>query len=122
EVPAIWRYFEEAYLERPLMGATPKEKALASMWERRMELEGFATVMETVRNKAPHLKGRAISGPHDYEQIPAIVDRGMKRIQEFYEDLEARLAACRRCRPRRMGRRPRRGSPFAEQQLQRHVR
>ena len=93
EVPAIWRYFEEAYPERPLMGATPKEKALASMWERRMELEGFAAVMETVRNKVPHLKGHAISGPHGYEQIPAIVDRGMKRIQDFYDDLEARLAA-----------------------------
>ena len=46
-----------------------------------------------MRNKAPNLKGCAISGPHDYEQIPAIVDRGMKRIQDFYDDLEARLAA-----------------------------
>jgi glutathione S-transferase len=91
EVPAIWRYFEEAYPERPLMGTTPREKALAVMWERRMELEGFAAVMETVRNKAPGLKGRAISGPHDYEQIPAIVERGLKRVQDFYEDLEKRL-------------------------------
>ena len=42
EVPAIFRYMDEAYPERPLGGATPKEKALIQMWERRMELEGFA--------------------------------------------------------------------------------
>ncbi len=41
EVPAIWRYLDEAYPERPLLGATAKDKALIQMWERRMELEGF---------------------------------------------------------------------------------
>ena len=43
---------EEAYPTRPLLGKTPKEKALVSMWERRAELEGFAAVMEGVRNAA----------------------------------------------------------------------
>lgn len=50
------RYLEEAYPERSLLGATPKEKALVTMWERRMELEGFASVMEAVRNAATGLK------------------------------------------------------------------
>jgi glutathione S-transferase len=93
EVPAIWRYFEEAYPARPLFGVTAKQKALVSMWERRMELEGFAPVMEAVRNKADHLRGRAIAGPHDYEQISALVDRGRQRLADFYGDLETRLAA-----------------------------
>lgn len=93
EVPAIWRYFEEAYPERSLFGVTPKQKALVSMWERRMELEGFAPVMEAVRNKADHLKGRAIAGPHNYEQISALVDRGWQRLADFHGDLETRLAA-----------------------------
>ena len=62
-----------------------------TMWERRMEQEGFAVVMETVRNKAVGLKGRAIAGPHDYQQIPALVERGHQRIANFYADLEARL-------------------------------
>jgi glutathione S-transferase len=92
EVPAIWRYLEEAYPEPPLLGASPKEKALVAMWERRVELEGFAAVMETVRNAAPGLKGRAISGPHGYEQIPALVERGKLRVRDFHADLEARLA------------------------------
>ena len=91
EVPAILRYLEEAYPNTPLLGTSPKDKALVTMWERRMELEGFAAVMETVRNKIPGLKGRAIAGPHDYEQISALVERGRQRIADFYADLEAQL-------------------------------
>lgn len=91
EVPAILRYLEETYPDPPLLGTSPKEQALVTMWERRMELEGFAAVMETVRNKAPGLKSRAIAGTHDYEQIPALVARGLQRIGDFYADLEIRL-------------------------------
>lgn len=92
EVPAILRYLEETHPTNPLLGTTPKDKALVTMWERRMELEGFAAVMETVRNNAAGLKGRAIAGAHAYEQIPALVERGRQRIADFYADLEDRLA------------------------------
>src|ERR1700675_2461319 len=71
EVPAIWRYLEEVHPTPPLLGVTPREKAVINMWERRTELEGFASVMEGIRNALPGLKGRAIAGPHDYDQIPA---------------------------------------------------
>jgi glutathione S-transferase len=92
EVPAILRYLEEAYPNTPLLGTSPTDKALVTMWERRMELEGFAAVMETIRNKVPGLKGRAIAGTHDYEQIPDLVERGRRRIADFYADLEIRLS------------------------------
>jgi glutathione S-transferase len=92
EVPAIWRYLEETYPEPPLLGATAKTRALVTMWERRAELEGFASVMEAVRNAAPGLKNRAIAGPHDYEQIPALVERSKQRVRNFYADFNARLA------------------------------
>jgi glutathione S-transferase len=92
EVPAIWRYLEETYPDRPLFGNTPREKALATMWERRVELEGFNPTMEAVRNKAEGLKGRAIAGPHDYEQIPALVERGKQRVKDFYADFNTRLS------------------------------
>ena len=91
EVPAIWRYLEETYPDRPLFGNTPREKALATMWERRVELEGFNPTMEAVRNKAERLKGRAVAGPHDYEQIPALVERGKQRVKDFYVDFNTRL-------------------------------
>jgi glutathione S-transferase len=92
EVPAILRYLEEVHPEPPLLGATPKTKALVTMWERRVEQEGFASVMEAVRNAVPALKNRAIAGPHDYEQIPALVERSKARVLNFYADFNARLA------------------------------
>jgi glutathione S-transferase len=91
EVPAIMRYLDEAFSETPLLGATPKDKGLVVMWERFAELEGFAVVMEGVRNKAERLKGRAIAGPHGYEQIPELVDRSVLRVKNFLTDLNERL-------------------------------
>ncbi len=85
------RYLEEVYPEPPLFGATPKERALTTMWERRVELEGFASVMEAVRNTVPGLKGRAIAGPHSYDQIPTLAERSRQRVVNFYSDLNARL-------------------------------
>ena len=92
EVLAIWRYLEEAYPTPPLLGSTAKDKALVTMWERRTELDGFAAVMEGVRNAAERLKGRAIAGSHDYDQIPALADRSKLRVKNFYADLDSRLA------------------------------
>ncbi len=91
EVPAICRYIEEAHPTPPLLGETAKEKALVAMWERRAELEGFATVMEAIRNSAPGLKGRAIAGPHDYGQIPELAERSKLRVKNFFADFDARL-------------------------------
>src|ERR1700688_2430932 len=91
EVLAIWRYLEETYPSKQLLGATPTEKALVTMWERRAELEGFAAVMEGVRNAAAGLKDRAIARPHDYEQIPALVQRSKLRVANFLSDLDVRL-------------------------------
>jgi glutathione S-transferase len=92
EVPAICRYIEEVHPTPPLLGETAKEKAEVSMWERRAELEGFATVMEAIRNSAPGLKGRAIAGPHDYEQIPELAERSKLRVKNFFADFDARLS------------------------------
>jgi hypothetical protein len=62
-----------------------------TMWERRAEPEGFAAVMEGVRNAVPRLKGRAIAGAHDY-QDPRI-DRAEQAARcEFLRRFDARLA------------------------------
>jgi len=91
EVPAILRYLEEIHPQTPLHGESAKERALVTMWERRVELEGFAAVMEGIRNAVPGLKGRAIAGPHDYEQIPELVERSKLRVKNFLADLDTRL-------------------------------
>jgi glutathione S-transferase len=91
EVLAIWRFLEETHPEHPLLGSDPTSKALVTMWERRAELDGFAPTMEGVRNSAAGLKGRALSGPHDYGQIPELVERSKRRVANFYADFDARL-------------------------------
>jgi glutathione S-transferase len=91
EVPAICRYIEETHPSPPLLGETAKEKALVAMWERRAELEGFAAVMEAIRNSAPGLKSHAIAGPHDYEQISELAERSKLRVKKLFADFDARL-------------------------------
>ena len=91
EVPAIWRFVEETHPEHPLLGSDPTSKALVAMWERRVELDGFAPTMEGVRNAVAGLKGHALSGPHGYDQIPALVDRSRRRVADFYADFDGRL-------------------------------
>lgn len=92
EVPVIIRYLEEIHPMPPLLGDTPKARAEVAMWERRAEQEGFASVMEAVRNTVPGLKNRAIAGPHDYAQIPELVERSRQRVKNFYADFNMRLA------------------------------
>jgi glutathione S-transferase len=48
--------------------------------------------MEAVRNAVPGLKNRAIAGSHDYDQIPALVERSKQRVSNFCADLNVRLA------------------------------
>ncbi len=93
EVPAIWRYLEESYPSPPLMGIDAKDKALVAMWERRAELEGFLAVGEAFRNSSPAFKDHALSGPHIYAQIPALVERGKARFADFLGELDGWLAA-----------------------------
>jgi glutathione S-transferase len=95
EVLAIWRYLEEAYPRTPLLGTTAKSKALVTMWERRAELDGFAPVMEGVRNAVAGLKGRALSGPHAYDQIPELIARSKQRVGNFFADFNERLETVR---------------------------
>ena len=85
---AIWRYLEETHPEPPLMGRSPKEKALIADTQWRIESEGFAAVGEALRNSAPGMKDRALTGPVNYPQIPELAERGRKRTQHFLELLE----------------------------------
>jgi glutathione S-transferase len=85
-------YFEAMHPQPPLLGASAKEKALITSWQREAERNGFYAVMEAFRNATPGLKGRALPGPHDYEQIPALAERGRLRVRHFHEQIDARLA------------------------------
>jgi glutathione S-transferase len=89
---AILAYLEARFPEPPLSGRTPEEKAEVAHWHWRAEFEGLLAVAEVLRNRSPAMRGRALPGPVDYEQIPALAERGEARIQAFFAALDARLA------------------------------
>lgn len=91
EVPVICRYLEEIYPDPPLIGRTAEERAIVGMWERRMELEGYFSVVDATRNSNSNLKGHALTGKDSYQQIPELAERGKKRTVRFFEDLDKHL-------------------------------
>ena len=92
EAIACCRYLEENYPNPPLMGVNPSEKAIISMWEHRMEWDGFLAVAEFLRNAVDRLKNRGLTGTLNFKQIPALAERGKKRIAYFHDFLDKRLS------------------------------
>lgn len=92
ESVAICLYLERLHPDPCLMGSTPLEEAQILMWDRRMELTGQMAVADAFRNSNPFFAGRAISGPDDFEQIPALAERGRVRAERFLERLDGFLA------------------------------
>lgn len=85
-------YLEARFPTPALLGNTPAEKADIASWNWRIEFEGLLAIAETLRNGSPAMAHRALPGPVDYEQIPALAERGLKRVMLFFDTLEARLA------------------------------
>ncbi len=101
ETPAICRYLESQNPEPNLMGRDPIEIAHIEAWERFGEINGMLAVGEFYRNATPALDNRAVSGLTGFERLPALVDRGKRRIAVFFDQLEDRLSksqflACQR--------------------------
>ncbi|MBL8279208.1 MAG: glutathione S-transferase [Pelomonas sp.] len=87
----IAAYLEARYPEPPLLGRTPLEKAEIAAWQWRVEFEGLMAIAEALRNSSPAMAGRALPGPVDYAQIPALAERGLARLQHFLAVLDAHL-------------------------------
>ena len=89
---AITAYLEARYPNPPLLGTTPAEKAEIASWHWRVEFEGLLAIAEALRNSAPAMANRALPGPVDYAQIPELAQRGLARVQQFMDMLDAHLA------------------------------
>ncbi len=89
---AITAWLEARFPKPPLLGRTPAEKAAVASWNWRVEFEGLLAVAEALRNSAPAMANRALPGPQDFPQIPALAERGLARVQQFFAMLDARLA------------------------------
>jgi len=91
ETVAICDYLESVYPQPPLMGRTAKERAQVLMWNSRIEADGFMGVAEYFRNSSPGFRNRAITGAANFEQIAALAERGRKRIDLFFIELDKRF-------------------------------
>jgi glutathione S-transferase len=88
----ITAYLEARFPQPPLLGVSALEKAEIASWNWRVEFEGLMAIAEALRNSAPPMANRALPGPVDYAQIPELAQRGLARLAQFFDVLEARLA------------------------------
>lgn len=89
---AICRYLEDIFPENPLYGRNAEERALVESQNHLIQMNGIMAGGEAFRNSSPNFKNRAISGPHAYAQIPELAERGLKRIDNLFEDLDKHFA------------------------------
>ncbi|MEL6687091.1 MAG: glutathione S-transferase family protein [Pseudomonadota bacterium] len=88
----IATYVEALHPDPPLLGTTPLEKARVLEWDFRCTMDGLSAIAEILRNSSPHMKGRALPGPRDLDQIADLAVRGRKRLAWFFEDVEKHLS------------------------------
>lgn len=90
-IDAINRYLEEKFPEPPLFGSSPEERAHINDCCHYINVNGFMAVAEALRNSAPRLAHRAITGPRNVEQIAELAERGRQRVVYFFEDMNKQL-------------------------------
>jgi glutathione S-transferase len=91
EVLAICQYLEELHPEPSLLGRTPEERAATIAWHTKIEQQGLLPIRDAFRNSAKGLKGHALTGPVQYEQIPELAERSRHCVKAFFVRLEKQL-------------------------------
>lgn len=92
QLNAVCRYLEALHPNPPLYGTTPEEIGAIEMWNQICFTNGFQAVADLFRNGPDWFEGRALIGPHNYDKIPELVDRGRQRVMNFYSDIDHHLA------------------------------
>ena len=88
----ICAWLEARYPKPALFGETPLVRARIAEMQWRMEMQGLMAVSDVLRNRAKGFRGRALTGSKGFEQIPELAERGLHRIDLFFEELDAVLA------------------------------
>lgn len=89
---AICRYLESLQPEPRLFGKDALSEARVLMWNNIVEQEGMPAVAEMLRNLSPGFRDHVFPGPVNYPQLPALVERGAARTEQFFNRVEQRLA------------------------------
>ncbi len=82
---AICRYLEELHPEPPLFGATPRERAIIEMWNRRIELDVASYVTSFVKHQQPFFA-------EVLTQVPEYVEACRKDALKKFDWLDADMA------------------------------
>ncbi len=88
----IAAYLEATFPDPPLMGTTPKEKANIASWVSNIEQNFMMGMAHALRNSNPAMKDRALPGPENYQQIPALAERGLAQVDHFLKAFEKTMA------------------------------
>ncbi|MEM8943347.1 MAG: glutathione S-transferase family protein [Pseudomonadota bacterium] len=98
EVLAICDYLESVFPDKPLFGTTAIERGLVLNWMNRIYGGVLMAFAEMLRNSSPAFANRALPGPLDVEQIPALAERGRLRYRQILElfdtEMEERAFLC----------------------------
>ena len=89
---AIATYLEALHPKPALLGRNPLEKARVLEWDTRITLGAFMACAEIIRNSSPRMVDRALPGPRNYAQIPALAERGRMRLGHFWAVLDDQLS------------------------------
>lgn len=89
----MWLYFETLHPEPLLMGEAALEKATISAWERRAYDESMVGHAEILRNSYSDFVDCGLPSYLDpIPQVPALVDRGKRRVVRFHKRFNDQLA------------------------------
>lgn len=91
QVPAICQYIDATFPLPPMFGETPEQRAGTIMWDHLAYQNGVHAVADVLRNSSKSMENRALVGPHNYAQIPALIERGRKRVRDYFNDLNDHL-------------------------------
>ncbi len=92
ETTPILTLIEELYPEKPLFGSNIIEKVEIMSWMNKVFLQCFIPLVECLRNGHPMFENRALPGPREVAQIPALAERGKERLGFFWDKANAELA------------------------------
>jgi len=87
----IRRYLEAVQPVPSLLGASAEQQGIIADLVWHIEFDGFMAMAEALRNSARGLKGRALTGPVGYDQIPDLAERGKLRVQRFLDGVDAMI-------------------------------
>jgi glutathione S-transferase len=92
EVIGMYTYLEQLHPQKPLMGSTAVERALVISWCHKLFHDLMMAIASVLRNRGRSFHNRALPGPLDTPQIPALAERGLLQIRHILPELDAHLA------------------------------